>query len=162
MATDNHTDTASDLAWKMTQRLSALRCAYSVVEGLENDLHVGDSVSLPHLTELSAAKLVFRESLQDMEDLRSRVDMLPVSDREPESPVTNTADLSNTFAGVLYQFSCAISAVKVAKEGLDSKALHLAICDQAFTVAVDALNNAYNELDLAIMGISHRAAEPQS
>jgi hypothetical protein len=77
MATENHSDSTQDIAWKMTLQLSALRCAYTAVSGLQDTLRVGMSVEMAHLEDLTAANIVFRGSIEALEELRSRVDALP-------------------------------------------------------------------------------------
>jgi hypothetical protein len=71
------------------------------------------------------------------------------------APVFPDAPLGHQLSGVLYRFSCAISSIKVAREYVNSKALNVDICDQAFTVALDAFDKVYEDLDQAIIGISH-------
>jgi hypothetical protein len=72
----------------------------------------------------------------------------------PDPGPTTVAELSE----ILREFSVAISAIKVARQGLDSPSLDHAIIDQALELAIDSVDDAYDRLDAAIV----RIARPES
>jgi hypothetical protein len=63
-----------------------------------------------------------------------------------------------SLSDILYRFSVAISAIKVAKEALDSPRLDTAIVDQALTLAIDGIDDAYDMFDAAIVRTAHSKA----
>jgi hypothetical protein len=56
-----------------------------------------------------------------------------------------------SLSDILYRFSVAISAIKVAKEALGSTRLDQSIVEQALTLAIDGIDDAYDLFDAAIL-----------
>jgi hypothetical protein len=68
-----------------------------------------------------------------------------------------TVPSQESLSDILYRFSVAISAIKVAKEAFGSPRLDHSIIDQALTLAIDGIDDAYDLLDEAIV----RLAQPE-
>jgi hypothetical protein len=71
------------------------------------------------------------------------------------APTGTISELSD----ILYRFSVAISAIRVAKEALGSPRLDHSIVDQALTLAIDGVDDAYDLFDAAIVRLGREGQE---
>ena len=70
-----------------------------------------------------------------------------------------TTAKQESLSDILYRFSVAISAIKVAAAAISHPRLDNAIVEQAFKVAIDSIDDAYDEFDGALVAAHQERPE---